>query len=77
MDYLGVVKCLIEQGSLINEKDKNGLTPLHHAVEGGHLRIIIYLITNGANINSVSKSVIIFLKIGLLFIMHAKWIIYL
>ena len=33
----------------VNEKDKNGYTPLHFAVQSGKLDIVKYLLQNGAN----------------------------
>lgn len=53
--YLGQEKALelflkIKK-TLLNAQDKNGMTLLHHAVLGGKISIVRYLIKKGANLN--------------------------
>ncbi len=46
------VKILLQGNQkLLNQKDQQGKTPLHHAVETGHTHIARYLIEQGADIN--------------------------
>ena len=53
--YLEVVKQSIADGIDVNTKDKNGVTPLHHAVRQGHKEIVELLIANGADVNATDK----------------------
>ena len=63
---LSTVKYLIEKkGANINCTDVNGYTPLMHAVIGGQLQIIKYLIEAGADIdikNTYGKTVLDIMK---------------
>lgn len=43
------VKSIILAGANVNDKTKNGWTPLHLAVKRGHAKIIKILIDAGAN----------------------------
>ena len=45
---LEIVKCLIENGAMVNAKEYNGSTPLLIAAHEGRLEIVKYLIENGA-----------------------------
>jgi len=53
--HLEVVKQSIADGIDVNTKDKNGVTPLHHAVRQGHKEIVELLIANGADVNATDK----------------------
>ena len=46
-----VIKYLVERGTDVNEKDKDGNTLLGMACTGGHLDVVEYLIKMGANVN--------------------------
>ena len=37
-------------------KEENGFTPLHEAVEGGHLEVCKYLISHGINVKKKTKN---------------------
>lgn len=45
------VKLLVENGGNVNEKDKSGSTPLHHAAWINAIDIIEYLLENKADPN--------------------------
>jgi|GEM_PF-2622158 len=47
---LEAVRYFIRKGVNINSADKNGWTSLHHAAYGGSLRVVKYLIDNGADL---------------------------
>ena len=49
---LEIVKCLIENGALINEKGNNGCPPLSAAVCEGEFEVVKFLIENGAVVNA-------------------------
>lgn len=53
---LKVAKMLIESEANVNEKDKNGETPLHIASYVGYLPAIEILIKNGAEVNEINNS---------------------
>lgn len=44
---------LIKAGCVLNEKDDNGLSPLHVAVQRGLVEVAKVMIENGANVNDV------------------------
>lgn len=48
-----VVEILIRKGCLLNEKNKDSLTPLHLAIDHSHLDIVDLLLKNGAAINAI------------------------
>jgi ankyrin repeat protein len=50
-----VIKKLLDSGSDVNETDKNGVTPLHHAVRFRSPSAVATLLENGANVNQVCK----------------------
>ena len=50
------VKKLIAQGADLNEKDKNGWTPLHYAGWYGQREVAKTLIAEGANVNATDSS---------------------
>lgn len=45
------VKLLVENGANVNEKDKSGSTPLHHAAWMNAIDIMEYLLENKADPN--------------------------
>lgn len=59
---------------LINEADKEGKTPLHQAVEQGHLRVVDYLINHGADVNAATAWITLadFLFSGSFYAEHGK-----
>ncbi|KAI9264448.1 ankyrin repeat-containing domain protein [Sporodiniella umbellata] len=46
-----VKSALASNQQLLDTHDENGLSPLHYAVDRGHLDIVRYLLDQGANIN--------------------------
>ena len=48
---LEIAKYLIQKGADVNVLDEDNLTPLHHAVEVGHLDMIKLLIEHGADLD--------------------------
>ena len=54
-DLDSVKKLLTADTSLLNRKDKSGLTPLHYA-SSKSLEVVTYLIEKGANVNAKSKN---------------------
>ena len=55
--FLSIVQYLIEKRNI--DKDIKGYeerAPLHHACNGGHLQIVEYLISKGANIEAKDKN---------------------
>ena len=53
--YFQVVKSLILNGANINEKGKNGTTPLLYATMANNNEIAIYLVSKGAEIDAQSS----------------------
>lgn len=49
--HLPIVEMLIKNKFCINNKDKDGNTPLYYAAEGGHFTVVKTLLTNGAHID--------------------------
>lgn len=50
------VRKLLLQGTCVNVTDNAGYTALHYAVRGGHLNICKFLLSNGADINAITRS---------------------
>lgn len=50
-----IIDRFIEKGSDVNLEDKDGNSPLVHAIKDNHLSIIKLLIRNGANVNMKNK----------------------
>lgn len=48
-----IIEVLIRKGALLNEKNKDFLTPLHLAAEHAHYEIMDLLLKNGADINAL------------------------
>ena len=54
--YLGIVKWLIESQIIsVNTKDNGGFTPLHSASSCNQLKVVRYLLKNGAKVNLRNK----------------------
>ena len=53
---LAKVKSLIAEGSDVNVKDENGLTPLNIAATEGYKDVVEQLISNGANVGAVDNT---------------------
>jgi ankyrin repeat protein len=53
---LTAVKAAIKEGENINEKDRDGRTPLFQAVTDGNIAIVSELLDNGAEVNARDKS---------------------
>ena len=49
---LWAVKLHLDEGSDVNAKDEDGVTPLQYAAEGGYNEIVELLIDKGANVNA-------------------------
>ena len=49
---LAVDRILVESGADVNNKDVEGLTPIHHAVLKENFHVVQYLIESGANVDS-------------------------
>ena len=52
---LDLIKILLKKGANINEKDKNGVSPLHRAVRYRNPKVLEFLIKIGANVNYADK----------------------
>jgi ankyrin repeat protein len=50
------VKLLINKGTNLKAKDKNGQTPLLHATINGHGAVVKQLINKGANLEAKDKN---------------------
>lgn len=53
-EYAKIVELLIEKGADVNNIEKYGDTPLHHAVESGCEKIVRILLKHGAKIDAVN-----------------------
>ncbi|XP_046548549.1 uncharacterized protein LOC124258520 isoform X2 [Haliotis rubra] len=62
-------KYLIEKGANVNAKDKNGVTPLHVAVQHAKHETVEYLIEKGTNVNAKDKNGVKPLHVA---VQHAK-----
>jgi ankyrin repeat protein len=52
------VKELVAHGCPLDGFDELGKTPLHHAVEGEHENVVVFLIESGADVNAHDERVI-------------------
>ena len=50
------MKLHLDEGSDVNAKDEDGVTPLHWASSGDHKEIVELLIANGADVNAIIVS---------------------
>ena len=49
---IALIRRELSNGANVNEKNEDGLTPLHLAVKSGHKRIVELLIAKGAGVNA-------------------------
>ncbi len=61
------VKESLEQGTNVNAKDENGMTPLLRAISGKHSEVARFLIDAGADVNTADKQ-------GYVPLVYALWI---
>ena len=59
-----IVQTLLNTGVNVNEKNKDGWTPLHIAASKNHRKIVELLIDNGAEVNSTGEPSSIFIWQG-------------
>ena len=50
-DIKALEREVAKNDKIVHTKDENGWTPLHEGVRGGHLDVVKYLISNGADPN--------------------------
>lgn len=55
LGYLSHVQMLIEAGSDIGRKDQSEELAIHKATRGGHNPVVMFLLTNGSDVNSANK----------------------
>ena len=48
---LGMVALLLDNGADINASDKDGITPVHHAVFSEEVKVVALLLDRGADVN--------------------------
>jgi ankyrin repeat protein len=49
------VKQLLEEGTNVNARDKNGWCPIHHASQFGHVDVVKLLLEKGADVDASHK----------------------
>lgn len=55
--WLAAVEYLVEElGADVNHRDNDGYTPLHHAAARGDNKMIMYLVSKGADVTAVARS---------------------
>ena len=55
-DWMPAMKYLVEElHADVNQRDNNGMTPLHHAASRGDNDMILYLVSKGADVKAVSR----------------------
>jgi hypothetical protein len=53
--WMPAMKYLVEELKAdVNQRDANGMTPLHHAASRGDNAMILYLVSKGADVKAVS-----------------------
>ena len=55
-DYSNIIKQLKKYGCCVDDKNKNGVTALHLAVQYGNITLVKALIENGANIHAIDDA---------------------
>jgi hypothetical protein len=54
--WMPAMKYLVEElHADVNQRDANGMTPLHHAASRGDNDMILYLVSKGADVKAVSR----------------------
>jgi len=53
--HLAHVQCLVEAGADVHSVDQSGDQPIHKATKNGHNPVVIYLVTNGCQINNANN----------------------
>jgi ankyrin repeat protein len=54
--WMPAMKYLVEElHADVNQRDNNGMTPLHHAASRGDNEMILYLVSKGADVKAVSR----------------------
>jgi len=71
-DYDEVIRRVHLNSSLVNAQDKYGYTALHYAAQGGHVSIVIFLLSKGANPNADSCGATPLVRAGILSLMLCK-----
>lgn len=51
-----MVELLKERGASWLSRDKAGLSPLHWAVDGGHIDIVQYILNDGMDVSIIALS---------------------
>jgi ankyrin repeat protein len=55
--WMPAIKYLVEElGADVNQRDANGMTPLHHAASRGDNEMILYLVSKGGDVKAVSRN---------------------
>lgn len=55
--WMPAIKYLVEElGADVDQRDANGMTPLHHAASRGDNEMILYLVSKGADVKAVSRN---------------------
>jgi ankyrin repeat protein len=55
--WMPAIRYLVEElGADVNQRDANGMTPLHHAASRGDNEMILYLVSKGADVTAVSRN---------------------
>ena len=55
--WMAAMKYLVEELKAdVNQRDNNGMTPLHHAASRGDNEMILYLVSKGADVRAVSRN---------------------
>ena len=53
--HYGIVKRILDDGTDVNEKNRQNLTALHYALTDGNAGIVRMLLNNGANVSATAK----------------------
>jgi len=50
--HLSIVELLREKGASWLTRDKGGLSPVHWAVDGGHIDVVQYILNDGMDVRN-------------------------